>query len=80
MQTGLGPMLDIFILCTRRSHRGQGLATRLVNMALDSAREEGLRAAYAMGLSAFSQKIFRKMEFTEKVEILYKDYCQVKKD
>ena len=70
------PMLDIFMLCTKSSHRGQGVGSLLISRALESGAAEGLRAAYSMGLSNFSQKIFKKMDFEEKVEIEYEDYCQ----
>ena len=70
-------MLDIFILCTKSSHRGQGVGGQLISKALETAAADGIGAAFSMGLSNFSQKIFKKMEFEEKVEICYEDYCQV---
>ena len=69
-------MLDIFILCTRSSHRGKGVGGQLISRALETAAAEGIREAFSMGLSNFSQKIFKKMDFEEKVEICYEDYCQ----
>ena len=69
-------MLDIFILCTSSSHRGKGVGGQLISRALETAAAEGIRAAFSMGLSNFSQKIFKKMDFEEKVEICYEDYCQ----
>ena len=71
-------MLDLFILCTRSSHRGQGVGGQLISLALENAAAEGLPAAYSMGLSNFSQKIFKKMDFEERVEIVYEDYQQVR--
>ena len=33
-------LLDVFILCTRASHRGRGLAGQLVKTALENAKSE----------------------------------------
>ena len=33
-------LLDVFILCTRTSHRGRGLAGQLVKTALENAKSE----------------------------------------
>ena len=73
-------MLDIFILCTKSSHRGQGVGGQLISFALETAAEEGIRAAFSMGLSNYSQKILMKMEFEKKVEMCSDDYCQVGHD
>ena len=48
-----------------------------VRAAVDFARSEGVGQAYSMGLSNFSQRIFRKMGFKEKDRIEFKDYTQV---
>ena len=64
------------MLCTKSSHRGQGVGSLLISRALESGKAEGVNAAYSMGLSNFSQKIFKKMDFAEEVEIEYEDYCQ----
>ena len=71
-------MLDLFILCTKVSHRGQGVGGELVARAVDAAAADGLVAVYSMGLSSFSQKIFTKMGFEQQVEIVYGDYTQVR--
>ena len=70
-------LLDVFILCTRTSHRGRGIAGQLVKTAMESARSEGLTTAVSMGLSNYSQRIFRKMGFVEQNCIEYSDYTQV---
>ena len=90
-------ILDVFIVCSRSSHRGQGIAGQLglfkysqicfdndlyfkhvlVRAAVDFARSEGVVQAYSMGLSNFSQRIFRKMGFEERGSIKFKDYTQV---
>ena len=45
--------------------------------AVENAKTEGVREAYSMGLSNFSQKIFRRMGFTQRASIAYHDYKQV---
>ena len=70
-------MLDLFILCTKVSHRGHGVGGELVRRVVDAAAD-GLVAVYSMGLSSFSQKIFTKMGFEQQVEIVYGDYTQVR--
>ena len=70
-------LLDLFILCTRSSHRGQGLAGQLVKTALESASEEGVRGVVSLALSNYTQKIFRRLGWTELNTIDYADYNQV---
>ena len=70
-------LLDLFILCTRSSHRGQGLAGQLVKTALESASEEGVRGVVSLALSNYTQKIFRRLGLTELNPIDYADYNQV---
>ena len=48
-----------------------------VRAAVENAKTEGVREAYSMGLSNFSQKIFRRMGFTQRASIAYHDYKQV---
>ena len=48
-----------------------------VRAAVENAKTEGVREAYSMGLSNFSQKIFRRMGFTQRASIDYHDYKQV---
>jgi len=69
-------VLDLFILCTSTSHRGRGIAGQLVRTTMDSARSEGLKGVVSMGLSNYSQKIFRRMGFEERNCIEYSDYTQ----
>ena len=45
--------------------------------AVENAKTEGVREAYSMGLSNFSQKIFRRLGFTQRASIAYHDYKQV---
>ena len=52
----------------------------MLESSLETASAEGIRAAFSMGLSNYSQKILMKMEFEKKVEICNDDYCQVGHD
>ena len=70
-------LLDVFILCTRASHRGRGLAGQLVKTALENAKSEGLTGVFSMGLSNYSQRIFRRMGFQERNSLEYSQYTQV---
>ena len=67
----------MFILCTRASHRGRGLAGQLVKTALENAKSEGLTGVFSMGLSNYSQRIFRRMGFVERNSLEYSQYTQV---
>jgi len=71
-------LLDLFILCTRSTHRGQGIAGQLVRAAIDGAKSEGIAEVFAMGLSNYSQRIFRNMDFNERASIDYADYKQAR--
>ena len=52
------------------------ISRHTVRAAVDCGRSEGIKQAYSMGLSNFSQRIFRKMGFTERDSIEFKDYTQ----
>lgn len=68
--------MDIFMLCTRSEIRQQGLGTKLILQALDTAREEGLKLVHSLALSSFSQAIFRRHGFKAEFVINYDEYEQ----
>ena len=45
--------------------------------ALENAKSEGVTGVFSMGLSNYSQKIFRRMGFLERNSLEYSQYTQV---
>ena len=49
-----------------------------VHAAIDGAKSEGISEVFSMGLSNYSQRIFRNMGFNERASIDYVDYKQAR--
>ncbi|VDL74657.1 unnamed protein product [Nippostrongylus brasiliensis] len=67
-------VLKIDILGVSKAERGQGIAKRLTEMALDTARSEGCDWVATAATAAASQGIFAKFGFKTMFEVPYSNY------
>jgi len=69
-----GEMLHLYLLGVHDRATGQGVGKELVAQAVENGVRKGYRIAYAEATNKISQGIFRGRGFSERAQILYRDY------
>lgn len=67
-------MLQVEVVSVARSHRGQGIATRMLEEVLEEAKRREIPVVYCQCSSDFMAKLVRSLEFTEVFSIAYEHY------
>jgi len=63
-----------FCVCTSREARGKGLGTKLIAKSMELAKAAGCEYVYLMATGNFSNKIFDKLGFESRKELVYSEY------
>lgn len=66
--------LYLKFLCVRRDCRGRNIGVKLMEFTFDFMRREKIPVAYVFASSAYSQRVFQKLEFETVYEMPYEDY------
>lgn len=69
-----GEMLHLYLLGVSDRITGQGVGQQLVVRTLENGIRKGYRVAYAEATNKTSQRIFRKLGFAERAQLLYLDH------
>ena len=69
-----GECLDLAMLAVDRAHGGHGIAQQLVCACLAGGGDKGYRRAITMATNRVSQRVFKKLGFTELFSVAYSDY------
>jgi len=69
-----GQYLHLFMLAVDTHFVGQGIAQQLVTACLLNGRQKGYTHAVTEATGVVSQRVFRKLDFTDRVCVTYRDY------
>ncbi len=69
-----GQYLHLFMLAVDIHFAGQGIAQQLVTACLLNGRQKGYTHAVTEATGVVSQRVFRKLDFTDRVSVTYRDY------
>lgn len=67
-------MLCFKFLVVDKEYRGRNISGKMMELTMDYMRSEGIPVAYVQATSAYSQAVFKKLNFEQVDEILYEDY------
>lgn len=70
----LGEVLHLFMLGVAPQHGGKGVAHTLVRLCTENALRKGYRVAVTEATGRVSQHIFRKLGFSDRFSVSYKDF------
>ncbi len=73
-RVSVGEYLHLFMLGVAPECAGRGIAQGLVADCLDTGLRAGYRAAVTEATGVISQRVFRKLGFTERFQISYRDF------
>jgi ribosomal protein S18 acetylase RimI-like enzyme len=69
-----GQYLHLFMLAVDTHFVGHGIAQQLVTACLSNGRQKGYTHAVTEATGVVSQRVFRKVGFTDRVRVTYRDY------